>query len=80
MGVGGYVCAPFDGEIYQTGNQPNGGGIYLGFLSKDTFTFPDGVEARILMDFLHLDRITGKTGVPYSVGDELAIQDNTELS
>lgn len=80
IGIGKLVCAPFAGTIYQTGNQPNGGGIYFGFLSDDTFTFPDGVKARVLMDFLHLEKIIGKVGVPYGVGDELAIQDNTGFS
>jgi murein DD-endopeptidase MepM/ murein hydrolase activator NlpD len=85
------VRAPFNGSVYQNGNQPNGGGIYCGFLSDDTFDFeafdcvtPEGVtihfpamQARVLMDFLHLRSISAQPAHEYKAGDVLAIQDNT---
>lgn len=38
------VYAPFDGLTVKTGFQPNGGGTYIGFLSTETYRFPDGIN------------------------------------
>jgi murein DD-endopeptidase MepM/ murein hydrolase activator NlpD len=94
IGQDSLVRAPFNGTAYQLGNQPNGGGIYLGFLSDDEFQFdaftcmtPEGVAiefpamtARVLFDFLHLKSISATAGMQYKTGDVLAVQDNTGFS
>jgi murein DD-endopeptidase MepM/ murein hydrolase activator NlpD len=88
------IRAPFNGVVFQNGNQPNGGGIYTGFLSDDIFDFdafdcvtPEGVaihfpamSCHVLMDFLHLKSISAQPGLEYKAGDVLAIQDNTGFS
>jgi murein DD-endopeptidase MepM/ murein hydrolase activator NlpD len=94
IGADSIVRAPFNGTVFQNGNQPNGGGIYTGFLSDDTFEFdafdsvtPEGVKihfpamtCRVLVDFLHLKSISARPGHEYKAGDVLAIQDNTGFS
>ena len=80
LGVDKMIYAPFRGKIIVSGNQPNGGGIYIGFLSEDKYTFEDGVTSHVLLDFLHLDHVIGQVNVPYKVGDLLAKADNTGFS
>lgn len=74
------IRAPFDGKVVKIGYQPNGGGIYFGIMSNDTFTFPDGVTCNVLWDCLHLDHTLCVEGASYLVGDILAVADNTGLS
>lgn len=80
LGSDSMIYAPLNGQIIRTGNQPNGGGVFFGFLSDKTFTFDDGVMAQVLIDFLHLDHIIGKVTVAYKTGDLLAKADNTGFS
>jgi murein DD-endopeptidase MepM/ murein hydrolase activator NlpD len=94
IGTDGIVRAPFNGHVFQNGFQPNGGGIYCGFLSDDEFDFnsflchtPDGAiipfpagQYRVLLDFLHLKSISAVEGQAYKTGDVLAVQDNTGFS
>lgn len=94
IGLDSLVSAPFDGMAYQLGNQPNGGGIYLGFISDNEYDFdeftcmtPDNVpitfpamKCRVLVDFLHLKSISAKAGQHYKCGEVLAVQDNTGFS
>jgi len=94
IGQDALVRAPFNGSLFQIGNQPNGGGIYLGFISDDTFDFdaftcttPDGVaiefpamKARVMIDFLHLKSISATVDAEYKTGGVLAVQDNTGFS
>jgi murein DD-endopeptidase MepM/ murein hydrolase activator NlpD len=88
------VRAPFNGSVVRNGYQPNGGGIFCGFISDDEFDFdafdcttPEGIvihfpamKCRVLMDFLHLEEINAVEGQHYNAGDILAIQDNTGFS
>ena len=94
IGFDSKVYAPFNGHVYQNGFQPNGGGIFCGFLSDDEFDFdafdcetPDNVKIhfpagkyRVLLDFLHLKSISAVEGQEYKLGDVLAVQDNTGFS
>lgn len=67
---GEFVRAPFDGIDIKHGFQPNGGGVFLGFISKEEYDFEawdeivDGevihfptARCRVLLDFLHLRSI-----------------------
>lgn len=88
------IRAPFSGTIVRTGNQPNGGGVFIGLLSDDTFEFPaftcstpDGVtiefpaaSCRVLFDFLHLQSFTVQEGQHVNAKDILATPDNTGFS
>lgn len=74
------LCAPIDGKIVRTGNQPNGGGIFLGLMSDQRHLFDDGRECYVLLDFLHLEHILVKEGDNVKAGDIIAIQGNTGLS
>lgn len=80
LGVNAEIHAPFDGQVVRMGNQPQGGGIFLGFLSKNFYDFPDGVRCRVLFDFLHLSRTIAVENGVYGVGDLLAYADNTGFS
>jgi murein DD-endopeptidase MepM/ murein hydrolase activator NlpD len=88
------VRAPFSGTVIRTGNQPSGGGIYLGLLSDEEFEFPtftcstpDGLiivfpaaTCRVLFDFLHLKSLSVQEGQHVSAKEILAIPDNTGFS
>lgn len=74
------IRAPFDGEIVQIDYQANGGGIYCSIMSTDRFMFPDGIEANVLWDFLHLESTQCVKGKHYLVGDVIAVADNTGFS
>lgn len=94
LGDGAEVRAPFDGSVVRSGNQPTGGGIFIGFLSDNFYDFPaftcitpEGVSIpfpagsyRVLMDFLHLDHPILKLGDNAKCGELLAIADNTGFS
>lgn len=74
------LYAPFDGTIVRTGNQPNGGGIFLGLMSKDVYAFPDNKQARVLLDFLHNEKNVVTEGEEVVRGQLLAVGDNTGFS
>lgn len=65
------IYAPCDGTIVRTGNQPAGGGTFVGFIDGDT---------RYLIDFLHCSKLLVKEGDFVHTGDKIAIQGNTGLS
>lgn len=69
--------APFDCSIFKIGNQPAGGGLFVGLLSRFEYQFPDGIRCRILVDFLHLHSVLAQAGQNLGVGDDVAICDNT---
>lgn len=69
--------APFDCSVYKIGNQPSGGGLFVGLLSKNEYLFPDKKKCFILVDFLHLHEVLVKAGQELGVGDDVAICDNT---
>lgn len=74
------VRAPFNGIIVRMGYQPNGGGIFLGIISKEKYDFPDGKRCQVLIDSLHHASNLVKEGQEVPVGSVLAIQGNTGLS
>ena len=74
------IRAPFDGVCIKIGYQPNGGGNFLGFISKNYYEFGDGKVCQVLLDFLHCESISVKGGQDCEEGDELAIGDNTGFS
>lgn len=80
LGSDSMIYAPAPGQIIKTGNQPRGGGVFIGFLLDGEFIFDDGLTTQVLIDFLHLDHIIGRTGVSYKSGDLLAKADNTGFS
>lgn len=80
LGDDGMIRAPFDGVIVRTGNQPNGGGIFLGLISQEKFLFEDGKICNVLLDLLHLDHVLVSEGAVVKTGDVLAKADNTGLS
>ena len=88
------ILAPFDGIIIRSDNQPNGGGIFIGLLSKNFYDFPNFVcktpegnkvnfpdmRCQVLFDFLHLEKPMVKLGQEVKAGDLVAIADNTGFS
>ena len=74
------IHAPFDCSVVRIGNQPQGGGIFVGLLSKNTYTFPDGITCFVLIDLLHCQMIKVMDGQSVRVGDVVALGDNTGLS
>jgi murein DD-endopeptidase MepM/ murein hydrolase activator NlpD len=74
------IRAPFTGTIVRTGNQPEGGGIFCGLYSSDVFTFLDQKEARVLVDFLHCERLLITEGQTVFRGQAIAIAGNTGFS
>lgn len=78
-GINNRVRAPFSFEVYRTISQPNGGGNVLTIVSTDTYLFDDGKEARVLVDYMHLDQYI-KTMGSGPTGELLAIAGNTGFS
>lgn len=70
------LYSPIAGTVVRTGNQPTGGGIFLGIMSDP---LPNGTF-RILIDLLHCESLLVKEGDVVKVGDKLAIADNTGFS
>lgn len=75
----GKLYSEIECEYYRTLWQPNGGGLTLGVLSLHTYDFPDG-KYRILIDYLHLDKVVLKVGQKVKVGELIAIPDNTGVT
>lgn len=78
LGTDKQLYAPCDGTVVRMGNQPSGGGIFFGLMSE-YYDWPDG-KYRILVDFLHLERILVYEGQVLKTGDLMAIADNTGFS
>jgi murein DD-endopeptidase MepM/ murein hydrolase activator NlpD len=74
------IHAPFTGRIVRTGDQPQGGGIFCGLFSADSFTFLDQMESRVLADFLHCEQLLVTEGQTVFRGQAIAIAGNTGLS
>lgn len=76
------ILAPFDWNYKNHGNQPNGGGIFVSIISKNKYSFDDGKEAFVLIDFLHCKEIVVFNNNKLSgyVGETLAISNNTGFS
>lgn len=76
LGTDKKIFAPIEGEVVTIGNQPTGGGIYVSMITG-TGLREDIPEARVLIDFLHMERIITKVGTKVAVGSLLGIADNT---
>lgn len=79
LGADKLVRAPFDGTVVRKGYQPLGGGIFVGIISEP-MVFNDGIEARVLLDALHMEAIHVPEGQIVRTGDVLGIADNTGFS
>lgn len=75
----GILNAPCAGTIVRTGNQPSGGGIFLGIMSEEA-EFKDGVVCRALIDLLHCKELLVKEGDYVKAGAPIAVADNTGFS
>lgn len=78
LGADKKLYAPCDGTIVRMGNQPTGGGIYLGLMTEK-WDWPEG-PFRVLLDFLHCERLLVTEGQQVKLGDVLAVADNTGFS
>lgn len=77
------IRAPFPCEAHRVLWQPNGGGNVLTVISQEEYDAPDGKPARVLIDYMHLERVVKTpSGKDYraNTGDLLAICDNTGFS
>lgn len=63
------ISSPLDGVVVKVDNRPTGAGIYVSLC--------DGAN---LFDFLHCESILVQEGQKVSVGQPIAIQDNTGFS
>lgn len=73
------VYCPIDAAVYRKLNQPNGGGIVVSILT-DMYLWMDGKKAKCLIDFMHLEKILVDEGQKVSIGQKIAIADNTGFS
>lgn len=80
LGNGALVYAPFDCVVVKIGYQPDGGGLYVGLISANTYEFEDGKNCHVLVDALHLKTAKVQAGNKLGVGDIVAIADNTGFS
>lgn len=78
LGADKKLYAPCDGTIVRHGNQPNGGGIFLGMMTGE-YDWDDG-KYRVLLDFLHCETLIALEGATVKAGDLLAVADNTGFS
>lgn len=78
LGADKTLYSPCAGKVVRTGNQPTGGGIFLGIMT-DQMQFPDG-SYRVLIDLLHCDRLLVEEGDMVQIGTPLAIADSTGFS
>jgi len=86
LGINANIAAPFPGTIIRPSTkengqwQPNGGGVFVSLISDEKFDFPDGLSAYVFADFLHCDHLLVQEGQHVSLGDTIAIADNTGFS
>ena len=73
----GKLRAPCRGIVVRTGNQPLGGGIFLGLMTEE---FDRPIGTRVLIDFLHCAILLKKEGDIVKIGDVIAIADSTGFS
>lgn len=71
---------PCKGKVVRIGNQPTGGGLFVGVITDTKFTFDDGKETLVLLDFLHCSKILVKEGDYVETGQILAEVGNTGAS
>ena len=74
------IYCPIDAKIVKVGNQPSGGGVFVGLLSTQEYQFDDGKSAYVLIDFLHCQSIEVNEGQLVLTGDFIAFGDNTGFS
>lgn len=86
LGLDSLIRAPFAGTVVRAGTkenggwQPNGGGVFCGLVSDETFAFDDGKETKVLADFLHCDHLVVTESQHVIAGQPLAVADNTGFS
>lgn len=74
------IFAPFDCDVINIGNVPNGSGVFISVLSKESYVFDDTKTAYVLLDFMHCERIIPPNGASMSLGQILAFGDSTGFS
>lgn len=74
------VRAPMNGTVAVQGYQPHGAGYFLTMISDDEFDWDDGKRTKVELGFYHLERYNCVVGQKVTVGDLLAIPDNTGFS
>lgn len=80
------IKAPCDCIVVRVGSkengnwQPQGGGVFVGIVSKNVYEFLDGKQSQVLFDFLHCEKILVQEGQEVGVGDVIALGDNTGFS
>lgn len=72
--------APLNATVTKIGWQPKGAGKYITLLSDEAWEFDDGVTARVLIDYMHLQRTLVDVGTKLEAGDLYSIADNTGFS
>lgn len=80
VGADKTIYAPFEGDVVRIGNQPTGGGIFVGILSSDDYEFSDVGMDFVLLDALHCESILVTEGQHVVLGQAIAIADNTGFS
>lgn len=84
LGADSKLLAPMPGKIIKVGNQPTGGGIYVGIISREEYDEWDALlpqaKCRVVIDFLHCEKILVKEGDIVNIGDTIAIADHTGFS
>ncbi len=80
LAEGTEIRAPFEGTVTLVGNQPKGSGIFLCFLSKEKYDFPDGKRARVELTLMHLSETLIEEGARVSAGQAIAKGGHTGLS
>ena len=56
------IFVPLEADVLKIGNEPNGGGISVSILSSQQYTFEDGKESYVFLDFLHCQEIKVSVG------------------
>ena len=79
LGKDKLIYCPIEAKAYRILWQPSGGGNVLSILT-DLYDWPDGKKAKVLIDFMHLEKVMVVQGQVIKIGDKMAIADNTGFS
>ena len=74
------IFSPLEAEVVRIGDEPQGGGIFVSILSSHAYEFDDGIEARVLLDFMHCQEVMVREGEHVVPGAMLALGDSTGVT